>query len=79
MQHAEQRGVTSALSDEDVGPRVIRGGLQRSIGFVVANLLAVAGAIRDLAPDVELVAVRIFDTTLATTARLLCQAIDWAS
>jgi hypothetical protein len=40
---------------------------------------AVAGAIRDLAPDVELVAVRVFDTTLATTARLLCQAIDWAS
>ncbi|MBK8250967.1 MAG: S8 family serine peptidase [Gemmatimonadetes bacterium] len=40
---------------------------------------AVAGAISDLAPGVELLSVRVFDTTLATTARLLCQAIDWAA
>jgi subtilisin family serine protease len=39
---------------------------------------AVAGAIRDLAPWADLLAVRVFDTTLSTTARLLCQAIDWA-
>ena len=40
---------------------------------------AVAGAICDLAPRAELLSVRVFDTTLATTARLLCQAIDWAT
>lgn len=39
---------------------------------------AVAGALRDLAPHAELLAVRVFEGTLATSARLLCQAIDWA-
>lgn len=40
---------------------------------------AVAAAIRDLAPDIELLAIRVFETTLATTARLLCQGIEWAA
>ncbi len=40
---------------------------------------AVAAAIHDLAPDVELLAVRVFEDTLATTARLLCEGIEWAA
>ncbi len=40
---------------------------------------AVAGAIRDLAPAAELLAVRVFESSLATTARLLSTAIDWAA
>jgi subtilisin family serine protease len=39
---------------------------------------AVAAAIRDLAPDVELVPVRVLEQDLATTARLLARAIGWA-
>jgi O-antigen/teichoic acid export membrane protein len=33
------------LSDQDVGPRVVRGGLQRSAGFLATNLLSMAGAV----------------------------------
>jgi O-antigen/teichoic acid export membrane protein len=38
-------GGGDALSDGDVGTRVVRGGLQRSLGFLLTNLLAVAGAV----------------------------------
>lgn len=38
-------GGGDALSDQDVGVRVVRGGLQRSIGFLLTNLLSVAGAV----------------------------------
>jgi hypothetical protein len=40
---------------------------------------AVAAAIRQHAPACELVAVRVFDAGLATTARVLCAAIAWAA
>jgi subtilisin family serine protease len=40
---------------------------------------AVAAAIRDKAPDVELLAVRIFDAVLATNADRLASAIVWSA
>jgi hypothetical protein len=40
---------------------------------------AVAAAIKEKAPDVELLAVKVFDRILATTGRALVQAIQWAA
>lgn len=40
---------------------------------------AVAAAILEKAPGIELVAVRVFDRTLATSADVLARAIVWAS
>lgn len=40
---------------------------------------AVAAAIREKAPRAELVAVKVFDRELATTARALAEAIEWAA
>jgi subtilisin family serine protease len=39
---------------------------------------AVAAAIREKAPAAELLAVKIFDRTLATNAELLARGIEWA-
>src|SRR4051812_32236301 len=36
---------TGVLADEHVGRRVVHGGAQRALGFVLANLLTVAGAV----------------------------------
>jgi subtilisin family serine protease len=40
---------------------------------------AVAAAIREKAPDAALIPVKVFDTTLATTATALAAAIRWAA
>jgi len=40
---------------------------------------AVAAAIREKAPECELLAVRVFDRTLATTGQALVAAIDWSA
>lgn len=40
---------------------------------------AVAAAILEKAPDIDLVAVRVFDHTLATSAEVLAHAITWAA
>jgi subtilisin family serine protease len=40
---------------------------------------AVAAAIREKAPGAELIAVRVFERTLATSAVLLARAIEWAA
>jgi len=40
---------------------------------------AVAAAIREKAPEVELLAVRVFDHSLATNAAILAQAIRWSA
>ena len=39
---------------------------------------AVAAAIREKAPGATLIPVRVLDRTLATSARILAQAIDWS-
>ena len=40
---------------------------------------AVAAAIREKAPNAELLAVRVFERTLATNARILARAIAWSA
>jgi hypothetical protein len=40
---------------------------------------AVAAAIREKAPDAELLAVKVFDRTLAATGRALVAAIEWSA
>lgn len=40
---------------------------------------AVAAAIREKAPEAELIPVRVFDRALATTAAALCDAIAWSA
>jgi len=40
---------------------------------------AVAAAIREKAPAVELLAVRVFDRALSTSAAVLARAIDWSA
>ncbi len=40
---------------------------------------AVAAAIREKAPDAELVPIKVFDRTLTTDATTLCDAIRWAA
>jgi subtilisin family serine protease len=40
---------------------------------------AVAAAIREKAPDCELLAVRVFDRTLTTTGQALVAAIEWSA
>ena len=40
---------------------------------------AVAGAVRDMAPAATLLAVRVFDRRLSTTASVLARAIRWAA
>ncbi len=39
---------------------------------------AVAAAVQEKAPDAELIAVRVLDRSLATSARVLARAIQWA-
>ena len=40
---------------------------------------AVAAAIREKAPDAELLSVKVFDRTLAATGRALVAAIEWSA
>ena len=40
---------------------------------------AVAGAVREMAPGATLIAVRVFDRRLSTTASVLARAIRWAA
>ena len=85
------RGVTVALLDSGVyadHPHV--GGVRDGRSFVaetdpadfidrVGHGTAVAAAIREKSPAVELIAARIFDRQLATSVDILVQAIQWAA
>jgi hypothetical protein len=83
------RGVLVAVLDSGIHadhPHV--GGMVEGISFVEESLdfvdrighgTAVAAAIREKAPDVSLVAVKIFDRHLATNADVLARAIEWAA
>lgn len=46
---------------------------------VIGHGTAVAAAILDLAPDAELLAVKVFDRSLQTTADTLARAIEWSA
>lgn len=85
------RGVTVALLDSGVyadHPHV--GGVRGGRSFVadsdagdfldrVGHGTAVAAAIREKSPAVDLIAARIFDRQLATSVDILVQAIQWAA
>jgi len=85
------RGVTVALLDSGVHgehPHVggVRGGTSFLVGtdaddFVdrVGHGTAVAAAIREKSPGVDLIAARIFDRQLATNVDILVRAIRWAA
>ena len=58
----------------------IAGGVSMLGGDLIDRLghgTAVAGAIREKAPDVELYAVKIFDRRLSTKFDVLLRAVDW--
>jgi hypothetical protein len=62
------------------GVRIAAGGLVDP-DFIdrIGHGTAVAAAILEKAPDIDLVAVRVFDHTLATSAEVLGRAITWAA
>jgi subtilisin family serine protease len=84
------RGVTVAVVDSGIAsghPHV--GAIQRGIALVgedpsdfrdrIGHGTAVAAAIREKAPDAELLAVRVFDRALSTSADTLARAIVWSA
>jgi hypothetical protein len=85
------RGVTVAVVDSGIHgahPHVggISGGLSLVAGSETNDLVdrighgtAIAGAIRDKGPDVALLAVKVFDRQLTTTAEMLARAITWSA
>jgi subtilisin family serine protease len=85
------RGVTVALLDSGVhGDHPHVGGVRGGRSFLaetdendfvdrVGHGTAVAAAIREKSPAVELIAARIFDRQLATNVDVLVQAICWAA
>lgn len=54
-------------------------GVQQDVTDRLGHGTAVAAAIREKAPEAALVPVKVFDRTLATTARALAAAIEWAA
>jgi len=85
------RGVTVALLDSGVhGEHPHVGGVRSGTSFLadseptdfvdrVGHGTAVAAAIREKSPAVDLIAARIFDRQLATTVDILVRAIRWAA
>ena len=71
--HPHVGGIAAAVAFDDAG---------RQAGDVTDRLghgTAVAGAIREKAPDAALLAVKVFDRSLAATASALASAIRWAA
>ena len=87
----EGRGVTVAVVDSGIhGDHPHIGGVSRGVflgdaaatsDFVdrIGHGTAVAAAIREKAPQAELLAVRVFDRTLRTSAEQLARAIVWSA
>lgn len=84
------RGVRIAIVDSGIAPghphvggRVGTGhafvGARSDTADRIGHGTAVAAAIREKAPDAELVPVRVFDRDLATDAATLARAIRWAA
>jgi subtilisin family serine protease len=82
-------GVTVAVLDSGIhGTHPHVGGVARGMSFVddaddavdrIGHGTAVAAAIREKAPDIVLVAAKIFHQHLATNADTLARAIEWAA
>jgi len=85
------RGVRVAIIDSGVNPSHphvgrVAGGVRITPSGESADWLdylghgtAVAGAIREKAPDAELYAVKVFDRKLVTATDVLLRAIEWAA
>jgi hypothetical protein len=89
---ATGRGVRVAIVDSGVhGSHPHVGGLAGGIRIIadggedddyvdrIGHGTAVAGAIREKAIEAELLAVRVFDTTLSSDVRVLLRGIEWAA
>ncbi len=84
------RGVRVAIIDSGVNPahphvNGVAGGVHLTANSEEPNYLdfighgtAVAGAIREKAPDALLYAVKVFGQTLTTTADIIIRAMEWA-
>lgn len=85
------RGVRVAVIDSGVqaahphitavhgGARILPDGVDEDVGDDIGHGTAVAAAILDRAPGIELLAVRVFDRTLQTTAEILARGIEWSA
>lgn len=89
LRDATGRGVRIAVVDSGIAPGHPHvGDVSKGIALVgddpddtmdrVGHGTAVAAAIREKAPDAELIPVRVLDRQLATSARVLARAIVWA-
>ncbi|HKF53903.1 MAG TPA: S8 family serine peptidase [Blastocatellia bacterium] len=85
------RGVRVAIVDSGVNPEHPHvGGVARGVGINLGGELvgdyldhnghgtAVAGVIREKAPDAELFAIKVFDRKLTTNVDTIIKAIEWA-
>lgn len=84
------RGVRVAIIDSGVNPAhphvdgvaggvsINADGLSQDYLDYVGHGTAVAGAIREKAPDAQLYAVKVFDQSLRTNAETIVRAIEWA-
>lgn len=92
LQGRTGRGVTVAVVDSGINPGHPHvGGVAAGVGFAadgtehpdwvdrLGHGTAVAAAIREKAPDAQLLAVRVFETALTTSVLALARAIDWAA
>ena len=89
--HATGRGVCVAIIDSGIAPAhphvgAVRGGIWLQLegeapeyGDQLGHGTAVAAAVREKAPDAELLAVRVFDRQLVTNASIVARAIEWAA
>jgi subtilisin family serine protease len=85
------RGVLVAVVDSGVaaghphvgrvagGVAIVAGGEHADFADRIGHGTAVAAAVREKAPDADLLAVKVFDRSLATTADALARAIRWAA
>lgn len=82
-------GLRIAVVDSGVAPahphagrvapgRALVGDDPTDVADRIGHGTAVFAAIRDQLPEAELIPVRVLDRQLATSARILAQAIDWA-
>ena len=59
------------------GVYITRGGFESSYTDFLGHGTAVAGAIREKAPTIDIYAVKVFDRELVTSGQVILRAIDW--
>ncbi|HUL74982.1 MAG TPA: S8 family serine peptidase [Vicinamibacterales bacterium] len=71
--HPHVRGIAGGVAVGDDGP------VSLDVVDRLGHGTAVAAAIREKAPDASIIAVKVFDRSLRTSARALAAAIRWAA